>query len=178
MIQKTQISSLEELIEFLDQSNKEEYRALGKKINIPISDFEPYIHYESEVYTRNCIKRTEAYELLLLCWDEGQITPIHCHNNQECWVHVLKGNLHEIRYRGDAPNLKIEQELDLLKEGMSYMNDDMGYHSLENIAKGKAITLHLYMNPIDECNIYDEANQKFELIEMTYHTFEGELVEA
>ena len=178
MIQKTEISSLEELIDLLDNSTKQEYKALGKRINVPLADFEPFMYYEPDAYTRNCIKRTEDYELLLLCWEEGQATPIHCHNNQECWVHVLKGSLHEIRYQGDAPKLEVEQELDLLQEGISYMNDEMGYHSLANVADGKSITLHLYMDPIDECNIYDEESKEFELKELVYHTYEGEMVEA
>lgn len=178
MIEKKQITSLDDLIEILDSSTKEEYKALGKRISIPISDFEPYIHYQSEDYTRNCIKRTDDYELLLLCWDVSQDTPIHCHNNQECWVHVLKGSFHEKRYHEDKDDeLVVDQEIDLMRAGVSYMNDDMGYHSLHNVADGKSITLHLYMDPIDECNIYDEDKEEFELVELSYHSQYGEVLE-
>ena len=173
MTQKVVISSLEELIKLLDNSTKTEYKVLGKRVNIPLSDFEPYLYFDSVSYTRNCIKRTKHYELLLLCWEKGQATPIHCHSNQECWVHVLQGDLHEVRYTGQAPDLEVEHELDLIREGISYMNDDMGFHSLANMADGRSVTLHLYMNPIDECQVYDKETQEFQMVNLNYHTYQG-----
>lgn len=177
MLHKKQITSLEQLIEILDNSTKDEYRKLGKRLNIPLADFADYMHFEDEFYTRNCIKRTDDYELILLCWEEGQKTPIHCHNNQECWVHVLKGGFHEERFQDGKDEPQIDQELDLMEEGISYMNDDMGYHSLENSANGRSISLHLYMDPIDECNVYVEDKEEFVKKELEYYSVEGEVLE-
>ncbi len=177
MTQKRDISNLEDLIELLDNSSKDEYKSLGKQISIPLEEFEDYIHFNDEFYTRNCIKRTDDYELILLCWEEGQATPIHCHNNQECWVHVLKGKFDEVRFVDEDDDLSIDHEMHLEKENVSYMNDDMGYHSLENAADGRSISLHLYMNPIDECTVYNEDEDKFERKELEYYSYQGELEE-
>lgn len=174
---KQEISSVQELIKLLDSSSKDEYKALGKNITIPVQDFDDYLYFEEDSYTRNCIKRTNDYELILLCWEKGQDTPIHCHNNQECWVHVVKGKFHEQRFVEEDGELEMDHEMDLFEEGISYMNDDMGYHSLENFAKGRAVSLHLYMDPIDECNVYDEDKEEFELKELEYHSYAGVLVE-
>jgi len=178
MTQKLQIFQLTELIDLLDNASKEEYKAMGKKISIPIEDFQDYIYYDSESYTRNCIKRTEQYELILLCWEEGQKTPIHCHNEQECWVHVVQGRFYEKRYLEAEDQLELDHQMDLLEEGVSYMNDDMGFHSLENSSNGRSISLHLYMDPIDECQVLDQQTGEFEMKKLEYYSYAGEFQET
>ena len=42
----------------------------------------PYVHYRSDTYSRNLVWRTADFELLLLCWDEGQFSAIHDHAGQ------------------------------------------------------------------------------------------------
>ena len=43
------------------------------------AEFEKYATWNQESYTRNCIARTDTYELILLCWEKKQETPIHEH---------------------------------------------------------------------------------------------------
>lgn len=179
-IESLEIKSIDRLILALKNVKSEsEYKKLVKQLNIPVSDYEPYAHFSREHYTRNCIARTDEFELILICWEEGQETPVHCHNNQECWVYVVKGEFDEYRFveseKADE-DLKIKRELNLEKNGISYMNDDMGFHSLSNVNDGRSMSLHLYMNPIDECNVFNEEEGEFELKQMAYYSFEGELV--
>ena len=171
-----EITSIKQLIANLNECDEEGYKKIVNRINIPLLEYTPYSFWEENTYTRNCIHRTKDYELILLCWDEGEETAIHCHNNQECWVYVLKGEFQEERFQETKKGLNVEQELDLMKEGVSYMNDDMGYHRLANSEKSRGMSLHLYMNPIDECNIYNEEIDQFELKPLRYHSFEGEPV--
>lgn len=178
MAPKREISNLEDLLYLLDNSSKEEYKSFGKDIVIPLEEFIDYIHFNEDFYTRNCIKRTDDYELILLCWEKGQSTPIHCHNDQECWVHVLMGEFEEKRFVEKKGNMIQDHQLNLEKEKISYMNDDMGYHSLENMAKGRSVSLHLYMEPIEECKVYNEVTQEFEMRELEYYSYAGELEEV
>lgn len=180
MNDKSQITSIKQLVDELDQITKEEdYKKLVNRLAIDIKEYTPYAHWSDETYTRNCIRRTDDYELILLCWNEGQETPIHCHNNQECWVYVVKGEFDEQRFKeGDGKEeIEVEAEMQLEKDGISYMNDDMGYHSLANINDGRSMSLHLYMNPIDECNIYNEETGEFELKKLVYHSYEGKVLQ-
>lgn len=181
MTDKSAISSLDQLVEELKQiKNEQEYKKVVKRLDIPLEDYFPYSHFSQEKYTRNCIARTENFELILLCWEEGQETPIHCHNNQECWVYVVKGEFDEQRYveaEGNDEAIEVERELQLEKDGVSYMNDDMGFHSLANTANGRAMSLHLYMNPIDECQVFNEDSEEFEKKKMKYYSFEGEVIQ-
>jgi cysteine dioxygenase len=175
------ITTIEQLVEELDQIQDEKgYKQIVKRLDIPLENYRSYAHFSKEHYTRNCIARNEDYELILLCWEEGQETPIHCHNNQECWVYVVKGEFDEQRFvESDKPSeeIEVEAEMQLEEEGVSYMNDDMGYHSLTNVSDGKSMSLHLYMNPIDECNVFNEETGEFERKTLEYFSYKGKLLQ-
>ena len=46
----------------------------------------------------------------------------------------------------------------------------LGYHTLENNSRSRAMTLHIYANPINQCNVYNEEKSEFEIKEMAYDT--------
>jgi cysteine dioxygenase len=180
MLLTEKINTINYLVnELKNIESEEEYKKIVKRLEIPVEEYKPYMHWSKDHYTRNCIARTEDFELILLCWSEGQETPIHCHNNQECWVYVVEGEFDEQRFvesEKKSEELEVDAELQLEEDGVSYMNDDMGYHSLANISDGRAMSLHLYMNPIDECSIYNEESGEFEWKTMKYDSFKGEKV--
>ena len=148
-------------------------------MNIPPSDFKAYEFWSEEGYTRNCLARTDSYELLLLCWDAHQGTPIHCHNGEECWVYVIDGELEEKRYEmNESDDLVLVEKSISQASDLSYMSDEMGYHLLRNTKSQRAMSLHLYMNPIDECSIYDEENGVFIYKELQYDSVKGEVVQS
>jgi len=175
------ITTIQQLVDELDQVKDEKgYKKLVKRLEIPLDEYKPYAHFSKEHYTRNCIARNKDYELILLCWEKGQETPVHCHNNQECWVYVVKGEFDEQRFvESEKPSeeIEVEAEMQLEEDEVSYMNDDMGYHSLTNINDGKSMSLHLYMNPIDECNVFNEESGEFERKELEYFSYKGKLLQ-
>ena len=111
------ITSLNRLTEILKQSNAEDYVKIAKNMNIPVSDFKNYAHWKKDGYARNCIIKTAAFELILICWKEGDSTPIHGHNNQKCWVYLVDGNMTEIRYQKDENGNLLPYELRVTKFG-------------------------------------------------------------
>jgi len=151
------ISTLQDLLQVLPQCSGKEYIELVKHINLDEHSFKGYESWSDRGYTRNLLARTENYELILLCWEKGQDTQIHCHNEQECWVYTAQGSFREKRFSFDTNTreMNLKNDMTLQKGQFSYMNDDMGYHSLENIHNGRTMSLHLYMNPITECRVYD-----------------------
>lgn len=163
------ITRLDELLSILPQCSGPDYLALVDQMDIPPEDFLAHATWEADRYTRNCLARSEDYELLLLCWDAQQDTPIHCHGGEECWVYNIEGGLLERRFEEDEKGLpRMIAEEQLPTGGLSYMNDDMGFHSLHNLSDRRAMTLHLYMNPIDRCRIYHPEEERFVLTELTY----------
>jgi cysteine dioxygenase len=171
------IDNLEDLIEQLDQAEKKDVPAILKGLRLPKKDFEQFASWCEEGYTRNCVHRTETYELILLCWSKGCVTPIHDHGGQECWVYQVEGNLTEKRFEKNENDELIETESLTLEAGdLTYMEDRMGYHQLCNQSETLGYTLHLYASPIDACDVFNEETNVFETKEMSYDTCPEELV--
>jgi cysteine dioxygenase len=173
------IESLNELIETLDDCDPEDYVKLAKHMKLPHSDFEKYAHWKPDGYTRNCIERTDAYELILICWNPGNETPIHCHSEQRCWVYQVEGKLSELRYKADElGTLVVCNEMELSPGRLTYMEDSMGYHTLKNHSDERAMTLHLYISPIDTCKVFNDTTEdSFKLKELKYDSYKGVLDE-
>jgi cysteine dioxygenase len=166
------IDTLNELIEKLDKSNPENHGRIIKNMDIPIDEFEEYASWNKEGYTRNCINRTDNYELILLCWKKGDITPIHNHNGQKCWVYQVQGQVTEVRYEENNSNELIETNRMKLNPGkLTFMHDSMGYHKLKNDTEGRAMTLHIYVSPINSCEVFNPQKETFEFKELEYDTY-------
>jgi cysteine dioxygenase len=168
-----EIDCIEQLIKVLENSKASDFARMSERLSLQADDFLEYSSWEGKSYTRNCISRNDHYELLLLCWDPKQDTPIHCHNGEECWVYNLQGDFEEIRYdfRGeDQENLFETSRHPMRPKEISYMHDKLGFHSLHNRSASRGMTLHLYMNPIDSCRVFDHIKNRFVRKEMSYDT--------
>jgi cysteine dioxygenase len=172
------IISIEQLAETLDQVAPLDHAKTMKRIKIEAQELEPYTTWSDQCYTRNCLARTKEYELILLCWDIGSKTPIHGHGGEDCWVYQVQGTVKEIRFEQNVGLLKVTDEMVLTPGKLTYMNDIMGYHSIENISNQRAMTLHIYASPIDTCKVYNDEEDCFEIKEMSYHTYKGNEVES
>lgn len=165
------IKSINELITALSEGESTTYNDIVRSANIPLGEFEEFCNWSDECYTRNCIIDNEKYQLILLCWKAGQITPIHDHGGEECWVTIVDGQFEETIYKVDENN-----ELSFVKSGIAnkndvtYMIDFMGFHSLKNISNENSMTLHLYAKPIRSCNSYNEELGKIINKDLEYTT--------
>jgi len=155
------IQSIDELITELSEEERTRYSHILRSMSIPVSDFESHGSWSSVCYTRNCIVANEKFELILLCWEAGQITPIHDHGGEECWVKIIQGEFKEVIYQNDESN-----QLSVVRSGIAkanditYMIDSIGFHSLENISSKRSMSLHLYAKPIPSCKIFDENSKR------------------
>src|SRR3954449_11692995 len=52
-----------------------------------------YLCWDRQHYTRNLIDKTPLYELIAICWEVGQISSVHNHRDQNCWMSVPIGRL-------------------------------------------------------------------------------------
>src|SRR6476620_2237114 len=53
----------------------------------------PYVNWDRQHYTRNLIDKTPLYELITICWEVGQVSSVHNHRDQNCWMTVPIGRL-------------------------------------------------------------------------------------
>lgn len=109
----------------------------------------------SKNYTRNLIATdNETYALILIVWNRGKYSPIHDHPCDGCWVKVIDGAINEVRYQSQDGKL-VESSNLTLDEGVTYMDDSMGFHKIGNpSATVDAVTLHLYSPPYDKCRVW------------------------
>ena len=84
----------------------------------------------------------------------------------------------KIVFKNENGQLEVVNKMALSPGKLTYMDDSMGYHALENNNNEKALTLHLYMNPIDECDVFNVEEKCFEAKELVYDTHDDELIEA
>lgn len=168
------VQTLSELISVLDEEERANYTTILKSLNLPITEFEKYATWSNTCYTRNCIVENENFELILICWENEQSTPVHDHGGEECWVRFLKGEFKENIYKeNDEGQLDIVKTTRTQSGDISYMVDFMGYHNLENLSNKRSMSLHLYAKPIKDCNVYDVKRNKFVRKELSYDTLEG-----
>ncbi len=142
-------------------------------------DWRDYVRWSDERYTRNLVHRTREYELLLLCWQPEQASPIHDHAGQSCWMAVLEGDMEEVHYRAPGAPQAAEACLD---EGRSctygpsqvaFIDDRIALHLIQP-KSGPGVTLHLYAKPIDECRVFEPSTGQVTGVELGYHSVRGE----
>ncbi|MFT5915868.1 MAG: cysteine dioxygenase [Flammeovirgaceae bacterium] len=169
------MQSLSELVTALSEKKNTKYNDIMRSMTLPIHAFENHCSWSKDSYTRNCLAENEKFELILLCWEQGQITPIHDHGGEECWVKIIEGKFRETIYTTDyttdeTGELKVAKSIISTPNDTTYMRDFMGFHSIENLSGKRSMSLHLYAKPIRSCNIFDKKSRKFVNKNMVYNT--------
>jgi cysteine dioxygenase len=133
--------------------------------------------FSEETYTRNLIHRCGEFELLLLCWNPGQESPIHDHAGQDCWMAVLEGELEEVHYQalagGEGRPLEEGKRTAFNTGGVAFIQDGIALHKIRPLRGARGISLHLYSNPIDTCRVYDPASGRARSVDLGYQSVRG-----
>ena len=162
------IKSLEQLINHFEDEPPSRRAKILDEAQIPIGDFMKYASWKEDCYTRNCIARTEEFEFILICWDLNAITPIHGHDDKDCWMYQIEGELKEKVLTETEHGFELVSENKLTESTVSFMHDTMGYHTLSNNGDKRAMSLHIYAAPIDKCLVYSDNASRFETVELSY----------
>ncbi|XP_054167209.1 cysteine dioxygenase type 1-like [Oppia nitens] len=166
-------------------------------------EWRKYAHFDKNRYTRNLVdKGNGKYNLMLLCWSEGQSSSIHDHSDSHCFMKMLSGSLHEIRYEwpenttndsdttttssnnntivmnnnsgDDSYEMKVLEENILKTNGVAYINDSIGLHRVENRSHtGPAVSMHLYIPPYSKCQTFDERTGSRNISRVTFYSKYG-----
>ena len=162
------IKSLEQLINHFEDEPPSRRAKILDEAQIPIGDFMKYASWKEDCYTRNCIARTEEFEFILICWDLNAITPIHGHDDKDCWMYQIEGELKEKVLKETEHGFELMSENRLTVSTVSFMHDTMGYHTLNNSGAKRAMSLHIYAAPIDKCLVYSDNVSRFKTVELSY----------
>lgn len=100
-----------------------------------------YYHLEN-TYEKQIVHRNEIYSMEVISWGSNSKSPIHNHAEYGCFMKVLNGSLKENLYN---PELEFIKETRLEPQDVSYINNDIGIHSIENRNKlDMCYSLHIY----------------------------------
>lgn len=165
------IVSVRELLKEIAQTPLQGVGALMKRLKLPKDELSPFTSWSDDKYTRNGLFNNGIIEVIALCWKPGQATPIHGHGGQKCWVYQVEGAVQEKRFEWDGAHL-LQAEIETLNQGaFCYIDDDMGYHLIENNSAESAVSLHFYAAPIKQCEVFNEDKNKFESKDLEYDFF-------
>uniref|UniRef100_A0A8D8QU29 Cysteine dioxygenase n=1 Tax=Cacopsylla melanoneura TaxID=428564 RepID=A0A8D8QU29_9HEMI len=154
-----------------------------------VDDWRRYAIFNENKYTRNLIDSGNGkFNLILLCWSQGQTSSIHDHAQAHCLMKMLQGSLTEVRYReepnetsdeigGDTRPLSEISRTELRENDVCYINDSMGLHKVGNSGPHPAaVSLHLYSPPFDMCSTFDLHTGRKTKVQMSFWTTFGEKV--
>jgi cysteine dioxygenase len=141
-------------------------------------DWKDFIVFDRSNYTRNLLHRCEYFEVLLLCWESEQASPIHDHAGQDCWMAVLEGELEEQHYSAPdgVPGPLVEGRRSQVQRGnVAFIQDGIALHRIRPLHGARGMSLHLYSRPIDTCRVYAPGTGLPTVVELGYHSVRGEL---
>ena len=145
----------------------------------------PYLNWDRQHYTRNLIDKTPLYELVAICWEVGQASSVHNHQDQNCWMAVPIGRLLVQNYRTVSQDLsigkcKLESTTTVEMNPMHPCRVDPRepVHRVLNPREfnQRAVSLHVYSRPIDSCVVYSPELGTCGQIKLHYTTEYGKPV--
>jgi len=127
-------------------------------------DWYAHLQFCEDAHTRNLVGGSGLFELVAMGWLGQQKTPIQDHAGQRCWMWVVHGTLKFQSYRrnGNELPVPIGEPLILAAGQKFYIDDEWGWHSIENQGHTPAVSLHVYASPIAACQVFDEKTQTVE----------------
>ncbi len=145
---------------------------------------ESYFHWSGKFYTRNLIYKDERFELMAICWDKGQVSRIHNHADQMCWMTVPIGKLRGQNYRvvdiveaQGYCKLEKTDTFDLAECLAAKVELEEPIHQILNLAEfdERAVSIHIYSKPFETCLAYCNESDQFSEVSLSYASIEGKL---
>ena len=111
------------------------------------------------------IDRTPVYELAAICWESGQLSAIHDHQDQHCWMIAPIARLMVQNYRVIMQDLAVgkcvvekAEAVPIHSQDPQAVNPRNPVHRVYNPREfnERGVSLHIYSRPIDRCIVYCE----------------------
>ncbi|HEY6806973.1 MAG TPA: cysteine dioxygenase family protein [Pyrinomonadaceae bacterium] len=161
--------TFEDLIEWLQNQTTppsiEDITARLAQVQITPADLQPYLGFKEGNYWRHRVCRNSAAEMLVICWRQGQKTPIHDHNGSHGVVRVQQGLMWETMFTYDD------------EKGLQYKTGrecptgevtgaaEPDIHQLGNpdVSGQDLITIHVYAPPLGVLKTYKVGSANVDL---------------
>ena len=146
--------TLDELFEYLDalddRADLADLMIELSQLDVGGEELAEHVRFSRQSYARNLVRSGPWYHALVLCWRNGQRSPIHDHVGSSCGVRVLRGVATETLFEFAANgHVKAVGSRDL-PAGSVCGSQDGDLHQVSNLQAGDAdlVTLHIYSPPL------------------------------
>ncbi|MBI4462883.1 MAG: cysteine dioxygenase family protein, partial [Acidobacteria bacterium] len=188
-VAKTTRVTIEEFVRGLEAlaRNGFETRAVSAYVSThPIApeSLQPYLFFSPANYTRNLVFKDDVFEVIAICWEVGQVSRIHNHRDQQCWMAVPIGKLENQNYRvrdrnPRAQTCRLEPASTLLISPTAPLavDPEEPVHQVRNHADygQRAVSIHIYSRPFNTCEVYSLEHGKYYDVELKYTSEYGKL---
>ena len=152
--------ALDDLLRLFDASGERiplpELQEALSGLAVSLDDVRPWLHFGAVTYRRNLVHAGPAYQALVLCWRNGQRSPIHDHAGSSCGVRVLSGQAVETVFRRTRAGMVYAARSNIHEPGSVCATQDADIHQVSNLADdgGDLVTLHVYSPPLLNMGTY------------------------
>ncbi len=149
----------DELLALPHPFRREDVHRVVSRLRTSPDELARFQHWSDEKYTRTRFYEGPRFEILVLCWKEGQMSPIHDHARSICSMLVLSGEAHTTMYEVRGGTL-VPEASTALREGQLTTVYGGDIHKVGNAAGSgqRLITIHFYLPPIAEMLVWDEGD--------------------
>ena len=146
-----------------------------RELQIDWSDIAEFARFGPETYRRNLMRAGPAYHALILCWRNGQRSPIHDHRASSCGVRILKGTATETLFDRTPAGHVYATSSRKLPTGHCCGSQDADIHQLSNLEPdgGDLVTLHIYSPPLLVMGTYSLTKTAVGVFEDQIYDFSG-----
>ena len=159
-----------------------ELLAFLQRTGVQPETLSPYLNWDRQHYTRNLIDKTPLYELIAICWEVGQVSSVHNHREQNCWMAVPMGRLQVENFHLASQDLEQgvckltpTDTVEMSPAHPCAVNPSDPVHRVVNAKQfeARAVSLHIYSRPFDTCVVYSPEQGTCGVIKLHYTTMFG-----
>lgn len=159
------------------------YQYLGEN-PVDIHSIARYFYWSPNTYTRNLIYKDDRFEMMAICWEKGQVSRVHNHSEQRCWMTVPVGKLRgqnfavaEIDEASGYCRLVETDSFELSDCLAAKVELEEPVHQILNLDEydQRAVSLHIYSKPYDRCLSYCRETDTFKEVSLFYTSVDGKL---
>lgn len=162
------------------------YEYLSER-DVDVASLERFLHWSPKFYTRNLIYKDERFEMMAICWDKGQVSRVHNHWDQRCWMMVPIGRLQgqnfaveEIDESRGYCRLSETNSFELTECLAARVDLEEPIHQVLNLSEydERAVSIHIYSKPYDRCLSYCRDTHTFKEVQLFYTSVDGKLCDG
>lgn len=154
---------------------------------VDVDSIAKYLFWSTNFYTRNLIYKDDRFEMMAICWERGQVSRVHNHYDQRCWMTVpigrLKGQnfaVEEIDEAHGYCRLRETNAFELAECLATKVDLEEPIHQVLNLAEfdERAVSIHIYSKPYDRCLSYCRDTNTYKEVQLFYTSVDGKLCDG